>query len=179
MSDTVSASSLKNLEVRLTMSIDAAMQAEADLNILRSKAGMEPAEKRFFLAAEARIAVREAVAEAKAGTKAEPKPYSWRNPPPAAAPPASDHYSPVVALRTIVAALRHPGLTSEDWPASIRLGVDHGDARAALSQNRRHNGGGGGLPRPALGRTECDHRHRLLPRVQDEAHGDAERLPDR
>jgi hypothetical protein len=132
MSDTVSASSLKNLEVRLTMSIDAAMQAEADLNILRSKAGMEPAEKRFFLAAEARIAVREAVAEAKAGTKPEPKPYSWRNPPAAAAPPViTAHFDPTTCLRAVRAALRDRRLTASDWPIVVMLLAKLGTRDAA------------------------------------------------
>ena len=42
-------SALKNLETRLNMAVDAAVQAERDLNAARAKAGLPPAEPRSHL----------------------------------------------------------------------------------------------------------------------------------
>jgi hypothetical protein len=70
----VSAGSLRNLEVRLSMSIDNVLQAEVDLNRLRAQAGLPEIEKQFYLASEHRIALREACAEAvEAAKTAKPK----------------------------------------------------------------------------------------------------------
>jgi hypothetical protein len=73
MSDHVSAGSLRNLEARLSMAIDNACQAEADLDRLRAKAGLEPFGKQFWLGAEHNIALREACAEAAVEAAKAPK----------------------------------------------------------------------------------------------------------
>lgn len=120
----VSASSLKNAEVRLALAIDAAIQAAADLDRIRVKAGMDPAEKGFYLAAEARILAAEARAEGAAEAKAaKPEATSWRSNPKYAAPKPSEYplWDPLTALRATVAALRHPelGLELDDHAAMV------------------------------------------------------------
>lgn len=120
----VSAGSLRNLEVRLNMAIDAVIQAETDLNALRRKAAMAELPKAFYLPSEHRIAVREAEAAVKAEAKAEkPQETGWRTrqqQPPQPAPPPSP-YDPMTCLRTAAAAMTHPGLCAEDWPSMVTL----------------------------------------------------------
>jgi hypothetical protein len=128
MSDIVSAGSLKNLEVRLSMSIDAALQALADLDRLRTKAGLGPVEpKPFYLGAEHRVALAEALAEAKPekplegwrAVKAQQEAAKARGP--QTAEPRDGAMNPMTCLRTIKAMVRHPGLTTEDWPSIILM----------------------------------------------------------
>ena len=57
----------------------------------------------------------------------------------------------------------------------VRVGVDHGDARAALGQDGRQDSGGGCFSTSALGRTERDHWHEIP--SSSPATVDAERLP--
>ena len=119
----VSASSLKNAEVRLSLAIDAAMQAAADLDRIRVKAGMDPAEKGFYLAAEHRIAAAEAAAEAVAEAKGKAAGNgSWRENPRYAAAPKPSEYplcDPLTALRATVVALQHPDLTLGDHACMV------------------------------------------------------------
>src|SRR5271166_2774010 len=101
----VAAGSLRNAEIRLTTAIDAAMQAETDLNALRKKALLPDAEKAFYLAAEHRVALASAAAEVKA---AQPEIPSWRKP--RAEKPATGYVlaDPMNALRLIELAGAHP-----------------------------------------------------------------------
>ncbi len=120
MVDIVSAGSLRNLEVRLAMAVDAALQAETDLASARAKAGLPAAERSFYLGAEHRVALAEAAAVAK------PKPTDdWRSNSRYAAPlrrdePRDDEIGhPQTAILAALAAVQHPGLDEDDFPTII------------------------------------------------------------
>ncbi len=119
MVDIVSASSLRNLEVRLSMAVDAALQAATDLDAMRAKAGLPPAEKAFYLPSEHRVALAEAAAVSK------PKPIDWRSNSRYAEPlrrdePAEDIVShPQTAILAALATVQHPLLYDDDFPTII------------------------------------------------------------
>ncbi len=133
----VSAGSLRNLEVRLSMAIDAALQAETDLASARDKAGLPAASRSFYLGAEHRVALAEATAVAK------PKPTDWRSNSRYAAPLRRDEPSdndighPQTAILAALAAVQHPGLDEDDFPSIIRclaclVGVGRPDPSPAM-----------------------------------------------
>ena len=99
------------------MAIDAALTARADLDHARSQAGLPEAERPFLLGAEHRIAVAEAVTQAKAE---EPRWHSSRR---EAEPKALA--DPLNALRTALATLRHPDLETDDHVVMVEclLGI--------------------------------------------------------
>jgi hypothetical protein len=135
--DIVSASSLKNLEVRLAMAIDACVQAETDLNALRLKAGLPESPKQFYLGHEFRLGVAEARAEAASEAKA----VKADRPPPAYddrgralrridrnADDGSEWMRNVRALvHAAHATVCHPELTADDFPDMLHVLVSYAD----------------------------------------------------
>jgi hypothetical protein len=111
----VSAGSLKNVETRVATTLDQALQALADLDHLRSKAGLPKAERPFLLGAEHRIAVAEAVAEAKEDIPAWRRPSRRDAEPPSRPIGGQPLTDPLTALRAALATVTCPDLTAEDF----------------------------------------------------------------
>jgi hypothetical protein len=115
--------SLRNLEIRLSMAVEAAAQAQDDLNLARQKAGLAPVSSRLVLATEHRGSLDKVIAEAVAAVRAEkradpPSPkLVWSRG--RGEPAEHDFAHPRTAILCALETIRHSGLDADDYPDMI------------------------------------------------------------